>query len=160
MISKIRFICFGYALLFAVSAALGGSGEYQSTRDGKTTVWNGNPKPGESASWAGNRDKQGYATGTGASRGRSTCTTSSAPRSSSAPGHADLRSRRAGTGPARAAHDFRRRRGAHRRPTLVRCRRGGAQGVSFLRRARKSTRLNSSHGYISYAVFCLKKKTD
>src|SRR3989449_3164253 len=29
--------------------------------------------------------------------------------------------------------------------------RGGA-------RDRKSTRLNSSHGYISYAVFCLKKK--
>src|SRR3989449_5927524 len=32
----------------------------------------------------------------------------------------------------------------------------------FLARAvsrdRKSTRLNSSHGYISYAVFCLKKK--
>src|SRR2546429_6736305 len=25
-------------------------------------------------------------------------------------------------------------------------------------RDRKSTRLNSSHGYISYAVFCLKKK--
>src|SRR5712675_661632 len=25
-------------------------------------------------------------------------------------------------------------------------------------RNRKSTRLNSSHGYISYAVFCLKKK--
>src|SRR2546429_1341800 len=30
---------------------------------------------------------------------------------------------------------------------------GGANGVD-----RKSTRLNSSHGYISYAVFCLKKK--
>src|SRR2546429_3536083 len=27
-----------------------------------------------------------------------------------------------------------------------------------LRPDRKSTRLNSSHGYISYAVFCLKKK--
>src|SRR5687768_12845184 len=27
----------------------------------------------------------------------------------------------------------------------------------FVRRDRKSTRLNSSHGYISYAVFCLKK---
>src|SRR3989449_5273548 len=27
-----------------------------------------------------------------------------------------------------------------------------------LRSDRKSTRLNSSHGYISYAVFCLKKK--
>src|SRR2546422_5047485 len=26
------------------------------------------------------------------------------------------------------------------------------------RRDRKSTRLNSSHGYISYAVFCFKKK--
>src|SRR5256884_4962681 len=33
--------------------------------------------------------------------------------------------------------------------------------VACLRPARgdrKSTRLNSSHGYISYAVFCLKKK--
>src|SRR2546429_7381411 len=30
----------------------------------------------------------------------------------------------------------------------------GARGL----RDRKSTRLNSSHGYISYAVFCLKKK--
>src|SRR2546429_5355341 len=28
----------------------------------------------------------------------------------------------------------------------------------LLRLDRKSTRLNSSHGYISYAVFCLKKK--
>src|SRR2546422_7291706 len=30
--------------------------------------------------------------------------------------------------------------------------------VSLSARDRKSTRLNSSHGYISYAVFCLKKK--
>src|SRR5687768_18138132 len=29
----------------------------------------------------------------------------------------------------------------------------------YTRGDRKSTRLNSSHGYISYAVFCLKKKT-
>src|SRR5687768_18052888 len=29
-----------------------------------------------------------------------------------------------------------------------------------LARDRKSTRLNSSHGYISYAVFCLKKKKE
>src|SRR2546422_1266167 len=41
----------------------------------------------------------------------------------------------------------------------------GFFGVPFARKAmrapsgdRKSTRLNSSHGYISYAVFCLKKK--
>src|SRR2546422_1828684 len=32
--------------------------------------------------------------------------------------------------------------------------------LSEVRRTdRKSTRLNSSHGYISYAVFCLKKNT-
>src|SRR5687768_17917592 len=31
-------------------------------------------------------------------------------------------------------------------------------GVEWNREDRKSTRLNSSHGYISYAVFCLKKK--
>src|SRR2546422_6204550 len=30
--------------------------------------------------------------------------------------------------------------------------------VQFIPTDRKSTRLNSSHGYISYAVFCLKKK--
>src|SRR5687768_18566198 len=29
---------------------------------------------------------------------------------------------------------------------------------NFFDQDRKSTRLNSSHGYISYAVFCLKKK--
>src|SRR3989449_2928734 len=34
--------------------------------------------------------------------------------------------------------------------------RGGFFGAARL--DRKSTRLNSSHGYISYAVFCLKKK--
>src|SRR2546422_6273010 len=32
------------------------------------------------------------------------------------------------------------------------------QGCARTRGDRKSTRLNSSHGYISYAVFCLKKK--
>src|SRR2546422_1267074 len=40
---------------------------------------------------------------------------------------------------------------------LVGRRRRGAV-ARFQRRDRKSTRLNSSHGYISYAVFCLKKK--
>src|SRR2546422_11623367 len=40
---------------------------------------------------------------------------------------------------------------APRRP-----KRAGATATYIL--DRKSTRLNSSHGYISYAVFCLKKK--
>src|SRR2546429_3933432 len=32
------------------------------------------------------------------------------------------------------------------------------ESLSSAAQDRKSTRLNSSHGYISYAVFCLKKK--
>src|SRR2546422_8293984 len=43
-----------------------------------------------------------------------------------------------------------------------RARRGEGAGTAKKRPEsrgdRKSTRLNSSHGYISYAVFCLKKK--
>src|SRR3989449_3667981 len=39
----------------------------------------------------------------------------------------------------------------------VPCRSMSIRTTSGLR-DRKSTRLNSSHGYISYAVFCLKKK--
>src|SRR5690242_21147481 len=38
-------------------------------------------------------------------------------------------------------------------------RRPGGGGAAAHRRDRKSTRLNSSHMSISYAVFCLKKKT-
>src|SRR2546430_16390484 len=34
----------------------------------------------------------------------------------------------------------------------------GSSGGSWTRSDRKSTRLNSSHSQISYAVFCLKKK--
>src|SRR5205809_6658744 len=37
----------------------------------------------------------------------------------------------------------------------------GVLRQAFVQRIdRKSTRLNSSHGYISYAVFCLKKKKE
>src|SRR2546422_2372498 len=46
--------------------------------------------------------------------------------------------------PKRSSHELRRRRTRVRAP---------ARDAD-----RKSTRLNSSHGYISYAVFCLKKK--
>src|SRR5207244_8082851 len=44
----------------------------------------------------------------------------------------------------------------HRR---TRGRRANARSVRRSNRDRKSTRLNSSHQIISYAVFCLKKKT-
>src|SRR5689334_23930180 len=44
-------------------------------------------------------------------------------------------------------------------PTPATCRRAGATRACPDRRGdRKSTRLNSSHSSISYAVFCLKKK--
>src|SRR5215203_5655387 len=61
------------------------------------------------------------------------------PRSTLFPYTTLFRSRRAGRGPGRGGD----------RP------RGGGRHV----RDRKSTRLNSSHANISYAVFCLKKKT-
>src|SRR5687768_17861159 len=50
----------------------------------------------------------------------------------------------------RALRDHAPRAVPHAQPVPRRA--GGAVGD------RKSTRLNSSHGYISYAVFCLKKK--
>src|SRR2546429_4664396 len=53
------------------------------------------------------------------------------------------------------------RQGCYREP-LDRCLRPhGPKGIVQVvcsGQDRKSTRLNSSHGYISYAVFCLKKK--
>src|SRR5688572_32039050 len=36
----------------------------------------------------------------------------------------------------------------------------GSAGVAGFKGSRKSTRLNSSHSQISYAVFCLKQKTE
>src|SRR3989449_6449058 len=46
----------------------------------------------------------------------------------------------------------------HRHTDQRRSARRGASGSGRTHEDRKSTRLNSSHGYISYAVFCLKKK--
>src|SRR5687768_17928979 len=58
-------------------------------------------------------------------------------------------------------HDLAARRGDHVERHAIR----GEKDRAWLCRLanppaqdRKSTRLNSSHGYISYAVFCLKKK--
>src|SRR6267143_3868635 len=47
-------------------------------------------------------------------------------------------------------------RSRRERPTVRQVGGGGTSGPA--RRDRKSTRLNSSHSSISYAVFCLKKK--
>src|SRR2546429_6514873 len=58
-----------------------------------------------------------------------------------------------GLPPGRCVDDQRRRECAHQERRKVR--RVADAGAE---QDRKSTRLNSSHGYISYAVFCLKKK--
>src|SRR2546426_9221198 len=62
---------------------------------------------------------------------------------------------------ARAAHRLDPRRRAARRGGTHRRQVGGGAvraGPAAAHRDRKSTRLNSSHLVISYAVFCLKKK--
>src|SRR2546422_2480120 len=78
------------------------------------------------------------------------------PRSTLFPYTTLFRSRRA------VGRGARRGRAAHGGDRLCReARRWRAGALSTAARGtgdRKSTRLNSSHGYISYAVFCLKKK--
>ncbi len=41
------------------------AGRYERTKDGRTRVWNENPKPGDLVTWSGARDAKGYATGYG-----------------------------------------------------------------------------------------------
>ncbi len=62
---SLRSILFCGGLLLLASSSFA-QGEYQQTKDEKTLIWNGNPKPGETSSWDGNRDKENYATGFGA----------------------------------------------------------------------------------------------
>src|SRR5438105_11556034 len=66
--------------------------------------------------------------------------------------------------PTRRSSDLGRIRGMYGLPSCTSC---AANGTSISQRMpeptratadRKSTRLNSSHEWISYAVFCLKKK--
>ena len=64
MTLEFRLILFCSGLLVFASGAFG-QGEYQQTRDNKTMVWNGTPKPGETSSWSGDRDKENYASGFG-----------------------------------------------------------------------------------------------
>src|SRR5262245_63118280 len=89
------------------------------------------------------------------------------PRSPLFPYTTLFRSRRpaAGQTPAEHQSDVGRGTGAHRDRPVVRDLSGQALALLSARRGRrtardrKSTRLNSSHLGISYAVFCLKKKT-
>src|SRR3712207_8140774 len=64
------------------------------------------------------------------------------------------------SGPTEAAHQARPVKTTEpRHPSkAVRVQKKGASRWRYRLRDRKSTRLNSSHANISYAVFCLKKK--
>src|SRR5438105_6907056 len=58
----------GLAVLFGLICVSGAyaEGTYQRTDDRKRAlVWNDDPKPGDAATWSGDRDADGYATGPG-----------------------------------------------------------------------------------------------
>src|SRR2546430_8373145 len=59
----------------------------------------------------------------------------------------------------RSEQDLHQRREGVTRPDEALPLAGGIGEAACKRKDRKSTRLNSSHSQISYAVFCLKKKT-
>jgi hypothetical protein len=59
-----RFLFLCGALLVCANVAFG-DGTYQRTKNGKTFVWNNDPKPGDEATWSGDRDREGYARGFG-----------------------------------------------------------------------------------------------
>src|SRR2546429_6726951 len=84
------------------------------------------------------------------------------PRSTLFPYTTLFRSKVSPVGPAPRPTNRFLSRGASARGTVAReTDRSGAGDRTHgrpLAEDRKSTRLNSSHGYISYAVFCLKKK--
>ena len=52
-------------ILFLFGVTAFADGTYQRTKDGKTIVWNQDPKPTDRASWSGDRDRGGYADGFG-----------------------------------------------------------------------------------------------
>src|SRR3712207_8620544 len=90
------------------------------------------------------------------------------PRSTLFPYTTLFRSDRQAALAALAARGLDRRSGRRGMDSLARAHTGSDRELSFRpepirrpsRRDRKSTRLNSSHANISYAVFCLKKKTN
>jgi len=62
--NALRFVLLCCALLATGTVALA-AGEYQTARDNKTKVWNWTPQSGETVSWSGDRDGEGYGSGFG-----------------------------------------------------------------------------------------------
>ena len=63
---RLFLVCGVLLVLLALGGEIArGEGVYQSTRDGKTLVWNSDPKPGDVVTWSGDRDRNDYAHGFG-----------------------------------------------------------------------------------------------
>lgn len=57
--------CLFFVAILLLADGAYAEGAYQRTKDGKTFVWNPDPKPGDAAAWSGDRDAAHYATGSG-----------------------------------------------------------------------------------------------
>lgn len=55
----------GILSLSLIATSASADGRYQRTKDRKAIVWNNHPLPGDAATWSGDRDDHGYATGHG-----------------------------------------------------------------------------------------------
>jgi hypothetical protein len=62
---NVRALILSGGLLLVLAGGALAEGEFQTTRNGKTMVWNSAPKPGDTATWNGDRDRDGYASGFG-----------------------------------------------------------------------------------------------
>ncbi len=62
MAGRLLLVC---CALLGLAELATGKGNYQSTKNGKTLVWNSDPKPGDVATWSGSRNREDYAHGFG-----------------------------------------------------------------------------------------------
>ena len=61
-----RLVCLTLLLTLLFASGAYADGTYQRTEDRKKAlVWNNDPQPGDAATWSGDRDSNGYATGSG-----------------------------------------------------------------------------------------------
>ena len=66
MSARFLFVCATSVVVLLFAKSVSAEGTYQRTEERKKTlVWNNDPQPNDAASWSGERDEEGYATGAG-----------------------------------------------------------------------------------------------
>lgn len=66
MSARFLFVCAASVAVLLFAKSVCAQGAYQRTEERKKTlVWNNDPQPNDAASWSGERDEEGYATGAG-----------------------------------------------------------------------------------------------